>query len=128
MGFVRGGGGAVIPVGATVSVSSSSGLGCPDAMLKAIGDRFRTTGEPRGLTMIHPIAAGDMYGIDGVDHIAEPDLIKRIIAGSYPSGPSGMSSPKIWQLIDGDQIEAYNLPSGVLFHMHADAAAVARVC
>ena len=39
-----------------------------------------------------------------------------------------MSSPKIWQLIDGDQIEAYNLPSGVLFHMHADAAAVARVC
>jgi propionate CoA-transferase len=91
--------------------------------LKAIGDRFRGTGEPRDLTMIHPIAAGDMYGIEGVDHIAEPGLIKRIIAGSYPSGPSNMLSPKIWQLIDGDQIEAYNLPSGVLFHMHADAAA-----
>ena len=52
--------------------------------------------------MIHPIAAGDMYGIAGVDHIAEPGLIKRIIGGSYPSGPSGMPSPKIWQLIDGD--------------------------
>jgi propionate CoA-transferase len=114
---------AVIANGATVSVSSSSGLGCPDALLKAIGDRFRATGEPRELTMIHPIAAGDMYGIEGVDHIAEPGLIKRIIAGSYPSGPSNMLSPKIWQLIDGDQIEAYNLPSGVLFHMHADAAA-----
>src|SRR5215211_3993405 len=114
---------AVIKGGATVSVSASSGLGCPDAMLKAIGDRFRGTGEPCGLTMIHPIAAGDMYGIDGVDHIAEPGLIKRVIAGSYPSGPSSMPSPKIWQLIDGDQIEAYNLPSGVLFHMHADAAA-----
>jgi acyl CoA:acetate/3-ketoacid CoA transferase len=92
-------------------------------MLRAIGDRFREIGEPRGLTMIHPIAAGDMYGIDGVDHIAEPGLIKRIVAGSYPSGPSGMESPKIWQMIDGDEIEAYNLPSGVLFHMHADAAA-----
>jgi len=114
---------AVIKGGATVSVSSSSGLACPDATLKAIGDRFRTTGEPRGLTMVHPIAAGDMYGIAGVDHIAEPGLIRRIIAGSYPSGPSSMPSPKIWQLIDGDQIEAYNLPSGVLFHMHADAAA-----
>jgi propionate CoA-transferase len=114
---------AVIPAGATISVSSSSGLGCPDAMLKAIGERFRATGEPRGLTMIHPIAAGDMYGIDGVDYIAEPGLIRRIIGGSYPSGPSGMPSPKIWQLIDGDQIEAYNLPSGVLFHMHAEAAA-----
>jgi propionate CoA-transferase len=113
----------LIPNGATVSVSSSSGLGCPDAMLKAIGDRFREAGEPNQLTMVHPIAAGDMYGIAGVDHIAEPGLIKRIIAGSYPSGPSGMPSPKIWQLIDGDGIEAYNLPSGVLFHMHADAAA-----
>ncbi len=114
---------ARIPNGATVSVSSSSGLGCPDAMLRAIGERFREAGEPRGLTMIHPIAAGDMYGIDGIDHIAEPGLVKRIVAGSYPSGPSGMPSPKIWQMIDGDEIEAYNLPSGVLFHMHADAAA-----
>ena len=114
---------ALIPDGATVSVSSSSGLGCPDALLRAIGDRFRATGEPRSLTMIHPIAAGDMYGIAGIDHVAEPGLIKRVIAGSYPSGPSSLPSPKIWQLIDGDQIEAYNLPSGVLFHMHADAAA-----
>jgi acyl CoA:acetate/3-ketoacid CoA transferase len=92
-------------------------------MLRALGDRFRKTGEPAGLTMIHPIAAGDMYGIAGVDHIAEPGLIKRIVAGSYPSGPSGMASPKIWQMIDDDVIEAYNLPSGVLYHMHADAAA-----
>jgi acyl CoA:acetate/3-ketoacid CoA transferase len=114
---------ARISSGAAVSVSSSSGLGCPDAMLRAIGDRFRETGEPAGLTMIHPIAAGDMYGIAGVDHIAEPGLIERIVAGSYPSGPSGMASPRIWQMIDGDEIEAYNLPSGVLFHMHADAAA-----
>lgn len=46
--------------GATVFVSTSSGLACPDAMLKAIGDRFRVVGEPRGLTMIHPIAAGNI--------------------------------------------------------------------
>ena len=74
----------LIPDGATVSVSSSSGLGCPDAMLRAIGERFRETGSPRNLTTIHPIAAGDMYGIDGIDHIAEPGLIKRVIAGSFP--------------------------------------------
>jgi propionate CoA-transferase len=92
-------------------------------MLRAIGERFRETGTPRGLTTIHPIAAGDMYGIAGIDHLAEPGLLKRVIAGSYPSGPSAMPSPKIWQLIDENQIEAYNLPSGVLFHMHADAAA-----
>ena len=114
---------ALLPNGATVSVSSSSGLGCPDAMLRAIGDRFRASGEPRDLIMIHPIAAGDMYGVPGVDHLAEPGLIKRIVAGSYPSGASSLPSPKIWQLIDNNEIEAYNLPSGIIFHMHADAAA-----
>ena len=64
-----------------------------------------------------------MYGIDGIDHLAEPGLLKRVIAGSYPSGPSSMPSPKIWQMIDEDEVEAYNIPSGILFHMHADAAA-----
>ncbi|MCC7021582.1 MAG: hypothetical protein IT338_02075 [Thermomicrobiales bacterium] len=113
----------LIDSGATVSVSSSSGLGCPDAMLQAIGERFAERGEPRDLTMIHPIAAGDMYGIAGIDHLARPGQIKRIVAGSYPSGPSSMESPRIWQLVDSDAIEAYNLPSGVMFQMHADAAA-----
>ena len=114
---------ALIPDRATVSVSSSSGLGCPDAMLRALGDRFRETGSPRHLATIHPIAAGDMYGIDGIDHIAEPGLLKRVIAGSYPSGPSSMESPKIWRMIHQNQVEAYNIPSGILFNMHIDAAA-----
>ncbi|MFL5759347.1 MAG: acyl CoA:acetate/3-ketoacid CoA transferase [Thermomicrobiales bacterium] len=113
----------LIPSGATVSVSSSSGLGCPDKMLKAIGARFDATGEPKQLTSIHPIAAGDMYGIDGIDHIAKDGLLERVIAGSLPSGPSSRPSPKIWQMIDENRVEAFNLPSGVLFHMHADAAA-----
>ena len=114
---------SLIPAGSTLSVSSSSGLGCPDAMLRAIGERFQATGEPRGLTSIHPIAAGDMYGIDGIDHLAQVGLLRRVIAGSYPSGPSSMPPPRIWQMIDAEEVEAYNLPSGVLFHMHADAAA-----
>ena len=112
-----------IPDGATVTVSSSSGLGCPDATLRAIGERFLAEGGPRNLTTIHPIAAGDMYGIDGIDHIARAGLLKRVIAGSYPSGPSPMPSPKIWQMIYANEAEAYNIPSGILFHMHSDAAA-----
>ena len=83
----------LIADGATISVSSSSGLGCPDATLRAIGDRFRETGSPRNITSIHPIAAGDMYGIVGIDHLAQEGLLRRVIAGSYPSGPSSMPSP-----------------------------------
>lgn len=67
----------LIPDGAVVSVSSSSGLGCPDLMLKAIGERFEATGHPRDLTTLHPIAAGDMSGIKGVDYIARKGLLKR---------------------------------------------------
>lgn len=114
---------ALIPDRATITVSSSSGLGCPDAILHAVGQRFAITGTPRGLTMVHPIAAGDVYGIDGIDHVAEPGLLKRVIAGSYPSGPSSVPAPKIWRMIDENAVEAYNLPSGILFHMHREAAA-----
>ena len=77
---------ALIPDGAVVTVSSSSGLGCPDRVLRAIGERFERAGSPRGLTTLHPIAAGDMCGIKGIDRLARPGLLARVIAGSYPSG------------------------------------------
>jgi propionate CoA-transferase len=115
--------GELIPDGAVVTVSSSSGLGCPDAALRSIGSYFIEKGRPRGLTTLHPIAAGDMYGIPGIDHLAQPGLLKRIIAGSLPSGPSSMPSPKIWQMIIDNQVEAYNVPSGILYHLHRESAA-----
>ncbi|TQK51258.1 propionate CoA-transferase [Streptomyces sp. SLBN-118] len=112
----------LVPEGATVSISSSSGLGCPDAVLRAIGVRFASTGAPSGLTTVHPIAAGDMYGIKGIDHLAQPGLLHRIFAGSYPSGPSSADPPLVRKLIEASEIQAYNLPSGVLFQMHRSAA------
>ena len=114
---------ALIPDGAVVTVSSSSALGCPDRMLEAIGRRFAATGHPHGLTTIHPIAAGDMYGVKGVDHLAQPGLLKRIIAGSYPSGASSLPSPAIWRMVGDDAVAAYNVPSGILYDMHRDCAA-----
>ncbi|HWT60807.1 MAG TPA: acyl CoA:acetate/3-ketoacid CoA transferase [Rhizobium sp.] len=114
---------ALIPDGAVVTVSSSSGLGCPDLMLKAIGERFEATGHPRDLTTLHPIAAGDMSGIKGVDYIARKGLLKCIIGGSYPSGPSSSEPPLIWQMITNNEIPAYNIPSGILFDIHREAAA-----
>ncbi len=114
---------ARIEDGAVVSVSSSSGLGCPDAVLAAIGARFDAEGHPRDLTTLHPIAAGDMYGIKGVDHIARDGLLATIIGGSYPSGPSSMPMPDIWRMVVEDRVAAYNVPSGILFDMHRDVAA-----
>jgi acyl CoA:acetate/3-ketoacid CoA transferase len=113
----------LIPDDAVVTVSSSSGLGCPDLMLKAIGERFETSGHPRNITTLHPIAAGDMSGIKGIDHIARKGLLKRVIAGSYPSGPSTAEPPLIWQMLGANEVAAYNIPSGIMFDMHREAAA-----
>lgn len=113
----------LIPDNTVLAIGSSAGLNCPDAVLKAIGERYETESHPSGLTIFSPIAAGDMYGIKGIDHLAQPGLIKKILAGSYPSGPSSLPSPKIWEMIQGNEIAAYNLPSGVMYDMVRDAAA-----
>lgn len=109
--------------GAVIAVNSSSGLLCPDHVLAALGQRFAQEGAPRGLTTIHPIAAGDMFGTPGVDHIAHPGMIARIIGGSYPSGPSNAEPPKIWQRILAEEVAAYNVPSGIVFDMLREGAA-----
>ena len=114
---------SLVQDGMVVSVSSSSGLGCPDAVLAAIGARFEAEGHPRDITTLHPIAAGDMWGIKGIDHLAKPGLLKRTLCGSYPSGPSSSEPPLIWQMIGANQVAAYNVPSGILFDMHREAAA-----
>lgn len=112
----------LIPDDAVVAISSSSGLCCPDAMLAAIGARFDDSGAPRNLATIHPIAAGDFFGTKGVDHIAKPGCLSRIIGGSYPSGPTNAEPPLIWKMITGNQVEAYNVPSGIVFDMLREGA------
>ena len=114
---------ARIKDGAVVTVSSSSALGCPDKVLEALGARFRSEGHPTAITTIHPIAAGDMYGVKGIDHIAQDGLLARVIGGSYPSGASNLPMPRMWAMIPEDRIAAYNVPSGILFDMHRDVAA-----
>src|SRR3984893_9101815 len=114
---------ALIPDGATVTVSSSSVLGCPDALLAAIARRFDASGHPREITTLHPIAAGDMWGVKGVDHLAKAGCLARVLAGSYPSGPSSAEPPAIWRMISGNVIPAYNVPSGIMFDIHREAAA-----
>jgi propionate CoA-transferase len=108
---------------AIVAVNSSSGLNCPDAVLQAMGERFDTERAPRNLTMLHPIAAGDMFGIKGIGHIAKEGLIARTIAGSYPSGPSTSEPPDIWKMITSNVMAAYNVPSGIMFDMMRESAA-----
>ncbi len=115
---------AQIRDGAMVAVNASSGLLCPDAVLAALGQRFAATGAPKALKTIHPIAAGDMFGTKGVDHLAQPGMISQIIAGSYPSGPTNAEPPLIWQRILAEDLAAWNVPSGIVFDMLREGAAM----
>jgi len=100
---------ARIPDGAVVTVSSSSALGCPDLVLQAIGDRFDATGHPRNLTTIHPIAAGDMYGVKGVDHIAKDGLVLRIVPAPVRYG-SRSPAPHTCRSAAGDGSKGWRFP------------------
>jgi acyl CoA:acetate/3-ketoacid CoA transferase len=114
---------ALIGDGDVVAVGASAGLNCPDRVLRAIGERFADKGRPAGLTLFLPIAAGDMYGIKGIDHLARRGLLAAVVAGSYPSGPSSLPSPAIWEMLGRDEVACFNLPSGVMYDMLRDAAA-----
>ena len=86
---------ALIESDATIAVNSSSGLLCPDAVLEALGKRYAAEGAPARLTTVHPICAGDMFGTKGVDHLAQPGMIRCIIGGSYPVSYTHLTLPTI---------------------------------
>jgi acyl CoA:acetate/3-ketoacid CoA transferase len=113
----------LIPAGGTVTISSSAAQLVPDAVLAGIEARFLATGEPAGLTVVFPLAVGDSFGTVGLDHLAHPGLIKRLVGGSYANGPASRPCPRIYAMIHANQVEAYNFPLGPLLHLHRDIAA-----
>jgi hypothetical protein len=114
---------ARIADGAVVTVSSSSALGCPDAVLEAIGERFRAEGHPRGSDHAPPDRRGRHVRREGHRPHRAGRASGARLAGSYPSGPSNLPMPEIWKMIVEDRVPAYNVPSGILFDMHREAAA-----
>ena len=42
-----------------------------------------------------------MWGVKGIDHLAKPGCLEKVLAGSYPSGPSSAEPPEIWKMIIG---------------------------
>jgi propionate CoA-transferase len=95
---------------------SGGGHAVPDALLEALGRRYRETGAPRAITALHPVGVGD-GAHRGLGHLAQKGLLKRNVAGSY------VNSPPVGQMALRDEIEAWSLPQGALSQLMREMAA-----
>jgi propionate CoA-transferase len=87
-----------------------AGHAVPDEVIKALGARFRKTGHPKNLTILHPCGIGDSDKL-GLNHLAQAGMLKRVIGGFYGNAPDMVT------LAFKNQYEGYNFPQGVLSHL-----------
>jgi propionate CoA-transferase len=107
---------ALIHEGDTLVCSGFGVVGVPDELLVALEKRFLETAQPRNLHLLFGGGPGD--GKDrGLNRLAHEGLIASAIGGHW-----GLV-PKVGAMAMANQIEAYNLPLGVISHMYRDIAA-----
>ena len=106
-----------IPDRARVLVEASGGgVIEPSGLLRALADRYCRCGAPGELSVYFCSGIGDRNG-SGMDVLAAPGLIRTAVAGHWAMTPTLAKMAH-----DGD-IEAYNLPQGVLAQLLRESAA-----
>lgn len=110
----------LIRSGDTVGIAGFGGIGFAEYVVNELSDVYKSgdaelvsIGKPSDLTLFVPVAGGDMAG-RGLDRLAQPGLIKRIMCSHFNFAPA------VQRLIAGNQIEAYNIPLGPIIHLLRD--------
>lgn len=102
---------ALIQDGWTVASAGFLGVGHAEAVTEAIERRFLRTGFPRALTLLYSAGQGDR-ATRGASHFGHKGLVRRVIGGHW------RSAPRLCRLAIDEEIEAFNLPQGVITQLY----------
>ncbi len=102
--------------GAVIAANGFVMAATADELYSALEKRFLETGFPRDLSILSVTSVGD-GGERGLNRLAHKGLVKKLVAGHINL------MPKLQKMIFSEDIEAYNLPQGVIAQLLRDTAA-----
>lgn len=100
-----------------IAVSGNGGgIMEPNFLFQALEERFLNDGEPKNISLMHSAGIGDKKD-GGISRFAHKGMIKRVVGGHWGW------SPQMQKLANENEIEAYNLPQGIITLLYREIAA-----